>query len=325
MGACYRKKKINFQPNYLKFLSDLVFHSQHLPWAERQVTINFSPDATVLMTQTVTKTQGLCIKCAWLNFNLQKANVRRYRSRQTRADLLGEKNKETQRYHKRRAFEMMYEPGACLASMRSWVRTPRTHINTWYTNPIIALTVRWKSEERDFQKPRSQLTWPWSTKEQTPQKLCLRQGGSQGRATPKLFSDPHTHPVACGNLYSHTWIMSMHSYMSMQTHIHIHPHQKKKWTFMTLRDQRFLMTSPSSTAQEVKVGRGTSWTFSVAGSLELWHRPLPSSFLSSKYPALRQFKSDLFQRSPLEFRLHLLPPLCRQSHCGHVYGGNMDF
>lgn len=154
-----------------------------------------------------------------------------YRSRQTRADLLGEKNKETQRYHKRRAFEMMYEPGACLANMRSWVRTPRTHINTWYTNPIIALTVRWKSEKRDFQKPRSQLTWPWSTKEQTPQKLCLRQGGSQGIATPKLFSDPHTHPVACGNLYSHTWIMSMHSYMSMQTHIHIHPHQKKKMDF----------------------------------------------------------------------------------------------
>lgn len=196
MGACYRGKKINFQPNYLEFLSDLVFHSQHLPWAERQVTINFSPDATVLMTQTVTKTQGLCIKHAWLNFNLQKANVRPYRSRKTRADLLGEKNKETQRYHKKCAFEMMYEPGACSASMRSWVRTPRTHINTWCTNPIIAPTVRWKSEKRDFQKPRSQLTWPWSTKEQTPQKLCLRQGGRQGRATPKLFSElTHT---SCG-------------------------------------------------------------------------------------------------------------------------------
>lgn len=141
------------------------------------------------MTQTVTKTQGLCIKHAWLNFNLQKANVRLYRSRKTRADLLGEKNKETQRYHKRCAFEMTYEPGACSASMRSWVRTPRTHINTRCTNPIIAPTVRWKSEKRDFQKPRSQLTWPWSTKEQTPQKLCLRQGGRQGRATPKLFSE----------------------------------------------------------------------------------------------------------------------------------------
>lgn len=56
MGTCYGKKEINFQTNHLKFLSKLVFHSQHLPWAERQASFNFSPDAAVLMTQTVTRT-----------------------------------------------------------------------------------------------------------------------------------------------------------------------------------------------------------------------------------------------------------------------------
>lgn len=183
------------------------------------------------MTQTVTKTQGLCIKRAWLNFNLQKANVRPYRSRKTRADLLGEKNKETQRYHKRCAFEMMYEPGDCSASMRSWVRTPRTHINTWCTNPIIAPTVRWKSEKRDFQKPRSQLTWPWSTKEQTPQKLCLRQGGRQGRATPKLFSElTHTscgmwEPILSYMNHEHAFI---YVYANIYTYT---PSPKKKMDF----------------------------------------------------------------------------------------------
>lgn len=163
------EKKINFQPNYLKFLSDFVFHSQLLPWAERQVTLNFSPDATVLMTQTVTNTQGLCIKCAWLNFNLQKANECRHRSR-TSADLFSERNKETQRYYKRCAFERIYGQEAYSASMRSWQRnsvyfSPLCHQeirDPWWHNPLLQPR-KWKWEEECHWLSLLQFPWNYHT------------------------------------------------------------------------------------------------------------------------------------------------------------------
>lgn len=91
-------------------------------------------------------------------------------------------------------------------------------------------------------------------------------------------------------------------------------------SIVDLNDSKTLFTSPHSatkrseipdvttpsTAQEMNVGRGMLLAFFVAVSLELPHWPLLSSFLSSQYPALGQFKSDLFQSSTLGFCLHLL-------------------